>query len=99
MVLRTGGAPSVAWASRPHLQHRRLARDDGEVGAEEQRPAGLGVAARPVGDDEVHLPAEDRQGVQDVRSGGGQADGLHLRAPPRPIQSEDDDCAVRSQPG
>ena len=40
---------------RPDLEHARFARHDGKIGAQQQRPADLGVAARAVGDDEVRF--------------------------------------------
>jgi len=62
---------------RPHLQHGRLARHQRQVGAEEQRPAGLGVAPRSVGDNEVGLLGELRQcrGWPNCGGGGRGGDG------------------------
>ena len=63
---------------RADLEHARLAGDEGEVGAEEQRPADLGVAARAVGDDEVGLLVQAGQAVED-RVGAVELVGADVR--------------------
>ena len=64
---------------RADLQHAGLAGDEGEVGAEEQRPADLGVAARSVGDDEVSLLVQAGQAVED-RVGAVELEGADVRS-------------------
>lgn len=48
----------------PDLQHACLAGNESEVATQEQRPAGFGVTARSVGDDEIGLLAEGWQAVE-----------------------------------
>ncbi len=51
---------------RTDLQHARLAGHDGEIGAQQQRPADLGVAARPIGNDVIRLLRQPRHDVEDL---------------------------------
>ena len=51
---------------RPHLQHARLARHQGQLGTQQEGATGLGVTARTVGHDVIGFTGNLREFVEDL---------------------------------
>lgn len=61
----------------PDFEHAGFARYQGEIAAQKQCPAGLGVAAWSVGNDEIGVLSEGSQAVENVVC-VGEAHSFHI---------------------